>query len=272
MTTSCRFSVAFIKKFIDLLALHKLNVFHWHLTEDQGWRIEIRSHPLLTRFGAYRGKGESRCAASQLPGADAACHMQPQPMELLCRRYGGFYTQDQVRDIVKYASERFVEVVPEIEMPGHCCAALACYPELSCTGKITEVPTQWGVQSDVYCAGLPSPRCLCCSHGQPLCAAMAGQQTRRFICQSHPFCCKGCHQTDNLECFARTAARRLQCLAHPCLDQWSVMQYASIAPAAAAGAPRRQPSAWCTVSLPGTPSAHSATGNRAHELLFGGVH
>eukprot|EP00892_Ulva_mutabilis_P006340 jgi/Ulvmu1/4078/UM019_0056.1 len=121
------FSVAFIKKFIDLLALHKLNVFHWHLTEDQGWRIEIQSHPRLTEHGAYRGKGDAR--------------------------YGGFYTQAEIREVVQYAAERFVEVVPEIEMPGHCCAALACYPELSCTGEVAEVPTQWGVQTDVYCAG-----------------------------------------------------------------------------------------------------------------------
>lgn len=119
------FTVGFIKKLLDLMALHKLNRFHWHLTEDQGWRIEIRSLTLLTEIGAYRGES----------------------------KYGGFYTQDQIRDIVKYAEERFIEVVPEIELPGHCMAALACYPELSCTGAVKEVPTQWGVQSDVYCAG-----------------------------------------------------------------------------------------------------------------------
>jgi hexosaminidase len=115
------------------MALHKLNKFHWHLTEDQGWRIEIRALPLLTEIGAYRGES----------------------------RYGGFYTQHQIKDIVKYAQERHIEVIPEIELPGHCMAALACYPHLSCTGAVTEVPTQWGVQTDVYCAGTVPVRIFC---------------------------------------------------------------------------------------------------------------
>lgn len=117
----------FVKRYIDLLALHKLNVLHWHLTEDQGWRIEIERYPELTLKGAWRGEGTNR--------------------------HGGFYTQREVREIVEYAAQRHIMVVPEIEMPGHSMAALACYPELSCTGGPFEVPTQWGVFADVYCAG-----------------------------------------------------------------------------------------------------------------------
>lgn len=129
------FRAEFIKKLLDLMALHKLNKFHWHLTEDQGWRIEIRALPLLTEVGAFRGES----------------------------RYGGFYSQEQIKDIVKYAQERYIEVIPEIEMPGHCMAALACYPHLSCTGAVTEVPTQWGVQTDVYCAGKSLSAVFCAS-------------------------------------------------------------------------------------------------------------
>jgi len=117
----------FVKRYIDLLAYHKMNVLHWHLTEDQGWRIEIRQYPRLTEVGAWRGKGEER--------------------------YGGFYTQEDIREIVAYAGSRYVTVVPEIEMPGHSMAALASYPELGCEGKGYEVGTRWGVYSDVYCAG-----------------------------------------------------------------------------------------------------------------------
>jgi hexosaminidase len=117
----------FIKRYIDLLAYHKMNVLHWHLTEDQGWRIEIKKYPRLTEIGAWRGEGEER--------------------------YGGFYTQEDVKEIVAYAKSRYVTVVPEIEMPGHCVAALASYPELSCTGGPFDVSTCWGVHDDVYCAG-----------------------------------------------------------------------------------------------------------------------
>ncbi|HPF40133.1 MAG TPA: beta-N-acetylhexosaminidase [Phycisphaerae bacterium] len=121
------FDVAFIKRYIDLLAYHKLNVFHWHLTDDQGWRIEIRKYPKLTAVGAWRMEGGEK--------------------------YGGFYTQAEVREIVDYAAERFVTIVPEIEMPGHARAALAAYPEYSCTGGPFDVPTTWGVFDDVYCSG-----------------------------------------------------------------------------------------------------------------------
>ncbi len=127
---------ATILRTIDLLGLHKMNVLHWHLTEDQGWRIQIRSFPKLTEVGALR----------------RATRESEQPRDAQ-GRYGGFYSQDDVREIVAYAKSRFVQVVPEIELPGHCGAALAAYPELSCTGGPFEVSTRWGVHEDVYCAG-----------------------------------------------------------------------------------------------------------------------
>ncbi len=117
----------FVKRQIDLLAYHKMNVFHWHLVDDQGWRIDIERYPKLTSVGAWRMEGG--------------------------KRYGGFYTQDDIREVVDYAAKRYVTVVPEIEMPGHCNAALAAYPEYSCTGGPFQVPSLWGVFADVYCAG-----------------------------------------------------------------------------------------------------------------------
>lgn len=117
----------FVKKYIDLLAYHKLNVFHWHLTDDQGWRIEIKKYPKLAEISAWRiDDGQ---------------------------RYGGYFSQDQVREVLDYAARRFVTVVPEIEMPGHTMAALAAYPELSCTGGPFEVSGSTGIREDVYCAG-----------------------------------------------------------------------------------------------------------------------
>jgi len=121
------FGVDFVKRLIDLLAYYKMNVLHWHLTEDQGWRIEIKKYPKLTEHGAWRGMNE--------------------------RKFGGFYTQEQIRDVVAHAAARHVLVVPEIEMPGHAMAALACYPELSCTGGPFSVETIWGIANDVFCAG-----------------------------------------------------------------------------------------------------------------------
>jgi len=121
-------SVDFIKRYIDLLALQKMNVLHWHLTEDQGWRIEIKKYPELTKIGAFRKYEDGTV-------------------------YGGYYTQDEIREIVNYAQSRFITVVPEIEMPGHSTAAIATYPELSCTGGPFEVGTLWGVYKDFYCAG-----------------------------------------------------------------------------------------------------------------------
>jgi hexosaminidase len=127
-----------VKKLLEVMALHKLNKFHWHLVDDQGWRIEIKKHPKLTEIGAFRevkeGRGEE--ALPNKPGI-----------------YGGYYTQEEIKEIIVYAKERFIDVIPEIEMPGHCSAALAAYPELSCRGKASEVPTRWGIFADVYCPG-----------------------------------------------------------------------------------------------------------------------
>ena len=133
------YPVDFVKQFIDYLAMHKMNNFHWHLTEDQGWRIEIKKYPNLTKTGAWR-EGTMIGAYSNNPQYDSV-------------RYGGFYTQAQIKDVVAYAKHRYINVVPEIEMPGHAVAALASYPELSCTGGPFKVGKIWGVLDDVYCAG-----------------------------------------------------------------------------------------------------------------------
>ncbi|ARV09483.1 beta-N-acetylhexosaminidase [Winogradskyella sp. PC-19] len=132
------YPVAFIKKYIDALAILKMNTFHWHLTEDQGWRIEIKKYPKLQEIAAYRKE--------TLIG-----HYSDQPHQFDGKKYGGYYTQDQVKEIVAYAQERFVTVIPEIEMPGHSQAAIAAYPELGCTGEQVEVATKWGVFEEVYC-------------------------------------------------------------------------------------------------------------------------
>jgi len=134
------FPIAYIKRYIDMIALHKMNRFHWHLTEDQGWRIEISKYPNLTTTGAYRKE--------TLVG-----HGGRRPFEFDGKPYGGFYTKDEVKEIVEYARSKFITVMPEIEMPGHAMAALASYPELGCTGGPYEVQTRWGVFDDVYCAG-----------------------------------------------------------------------------------------------------------------------
>jgi hexosaminidase len=152
-------SVDFVKQYIDYLALHKFNKFHWHLTDDQGWRIEIKKYPTLTSIGGWR----NGTIIGRYPGTgnDGL-------------KYGGFYTQEQIKEIVKYAAERYIDVIPEIEMPGHASAAIAAYPELSCfpneptikyfpkqckwngdtTGK--QVQQTWGVFDDVFCAGQES--------------------------------------------------------------------------------------------------------------------
>ncbi len=131
--------VSFIKKTIDLLAMHKMNVLHWHLTEDQGWRIEILKYPRLTQVGSVRPETiEGRMTYNQSLKFDGKPHV-------------GFYTQDEIRDVVKYAEEKFVTIIPEIEMPGHALAALAAYPELGCTGGPYGVARIWGVIEDVYC-------------------------------------------------------------------------------------------------------------------------
>ncbi len=134
----CRhfFPVAFVKKYIDEIAMYKMNTFHWHLTDDQGWRIEIKRYPKLTAIGAWRSG--TMVGAYSLQQFDSV-------------RYGGFYTQNEVKEVVAYARKRHVTVVPEIEMPGHSLAALASYPELSCTGGPFEVAKGWGVFPDVFC-------------------------------------------------------------------------------------------------------------------------
>ena len=125
-----------IYRFLDMMAMHKQNMFHWHLTEDQGWRIEIRKYPRLTEVGAWR---------SETCGYDGPCDGKP---------HGGWYSQDDIRDVVAYAAERFITVVPEIELPGHSSAAIAAYPWLSCTpDEPKSVSTYWGVMEDVYCPG-----------------------------------------------------------------------------------------------------------------------
>ena len=131
------FSIDFIKKFLDLMALHKLNRFHWHLTDDQGWRIEINQYPKLVEIG-------SRRKSTPYPHDRSKSDGEP---------YEGFYTQAQIREIIDHAAKRQITIVPEIEMPGHALAALAAYPELGCIGSGYEVCTTWGMQDDVFCAG-----------------------------------------------------------------------------------------------------------------------
>ncbi|MFN5911064.1 MAG: family 20 glycosylhydrolase [Bacteroidota bacterium] len=133
------FSVEEVKRYIDLMAYYKFNTFHWHLTDDQGWRIEIRKYPKLTEIGAWRD--------STVIG-----HYTDSPRKYEVKKYGGYYTQDEIREIVRYAGKRYITVVPEIEMPGHSRAALAAYPELSCTGKHQGVEGLWGVFDDIFCS------------------------------------------------------------------------------------------------------------------------
>ncbi|GAB3027646.1 hypothetical protein GCM10027051_35730 [Niabella terrae] len=157
------FPLSFVKRYIDYIALHKMNYFHWHLTEDQGWRIEIKKYPKLTEVGAWR----NGTIVGRFPGTGTTNE-----------KYGGFYTQDEVREIVKYAADRYITVIPEIEMPGHGSAAIAAYPFLSCfpekatfeffkknknkpefwagpqEGK--QVMQSWGVYDDIFCAGKES--------------------------------------------------------------------------------------------------------------------
>jgi len=142
MLDVCRhfFSVEFVKKYIDLIASYKFNTFHWHLTDDQGWRIEIKKYPRLTTIGSQR--------AQTVIGN----YHDRTPQQYDNTPVGGFYTQDQIRDVVKYAADRYITIIPEIEMPGHSEAALAAYPELSCdASKTYKVSETWGVFNDVYC-------------------------------------------------------------------------------------------------------------------------
>jgi hexosaminidase len=137
------FDVDFVKRYIDLIAMHKMNVFHWHLTDDNGWRIEIKKYPKLTDVGAWRVDRESQPWNERTP---------PQPGD--SATYGGFYTQDQIREVVAYAAARHIMVVPEIEMPGHASAALAAYPDLACTdGPFYVMPGGYWPIEDIFCAG-----------------------------------------------------------------------------------------------------------------------
>ncbi len=131
------FPLEFVKRYVDLISMYKMNTFHWHLTEDQGWRIEIKKYPKLTEISAFRK--ETQVEKNREPYVGDG------------KRYGGFYTQDEVREVVAYAAERYVTVIPEIEMPGHSSAVLAAYPELGCTEEPVEVATRWGTFEDIYC-------------------------------------------------------------------------------------------------------------------------
>ena len=142
------FPVEFIKKYIDLMAFYKLNMFHWHLTDDQGWRIEIKSYPKLQEIAAYRKEtavGYYRNWLNRI-GLGWLHHFDG-------TRYGGYYTQDEIKEIVAYARKRHITVIPEIELPGHCLAALAAYPELGCKGGSYQTATHWGIFDDIFCAG-----------------------------------------------------------------------------------------------------------------------
>jgi hexosaminidase len=137
------FPVQFIKRYIDLIAMHKMNVFHWHLTDDNGWRIEIRKYPLLTKIAAWRVDREN------VPWREIT---PPEPVEKAT--YGGFYTQEEIKEVVSYAADRFITVVPEIEMPGHSCEVFAAYPELSCREeKLYVQPGSYWPNEDIFCAG-----------------------------------------------------------------------------------------------------------------------
>lgn len=130
-------SIEFLKRYIDILALHNINKFHLHLTEDQGWRIEIKKYPKLTEVGSRRDKTIKGFVTGEFDNTP----------------HGGYYTQEELRDLVRYAKERFIDIIPEVDLPGHMLAALASYPELGCTGGPYEVASKWGIHSDVLCGG-----------------------------------------------------------------------------------------------------------------------
>lgn len=131
------FSVEDVKNYIDILAMHNLNRFHWHLTDDQGWRIEIKKYPELTKIGSERAQTVIGRNSGKFDG----------------KPYGGFYTQEQIKDVVAYAQERYITIIPEIDLPGHMLAALATFPNLGCTGGPYKVCEEWGIFEDVLCAG-----------------------------------------------------------------------------------------------------------------------
>lgn len=139
MLDCCRhfWPVSFVKQYIDILALHNINRFHWHLTDDQGWRISVEKYPKLTQVGSMRSSTVLGHNSDVLDGVP----------------YGGYYTDDEIRDVVKYAADRFITIIPEVEMPGHMLAALASYPELGCTGGPYVTGQYWGIYKDILCAG-----------------------------------------------------------------------------------------------------------------------
>ena len=130
-------SIDEVKRYLDVMAAYKLNRFHWHLTDDQGWRMEVKKYPMLTEVSAWR---DGTCIGKDFDSSDGV-------------RYGGYYTQDEMREVVAYAAAKGITVIPEIDLPGHMVAVLAAYPELGCTGGPYEVWQRWGVSEDVLCAG-----------------------------------------------------------------------------------------------------------------------
>ena len=138
------FPVEDVKSVLDIMAMHKLNTFHWHLTEDQGWRIQIDKYPRLTEVGSMR----KRTIIGKDPNGE---YDENTPFDTI--PHGGFYTKDQIREVVQYAAERFITVIPEIEFPGHSLAALASYPWLGCTGEQYEVRQSWDIEDRVFCPG-----------------------------------------------------------------------------------------------------------------------
>lgn len=145
MLDVCRhfFTVEEVKKNIDMLAIHKINTLHWHLTEDQGWRIEIKKYPRLTEIGSIREETKIGGHHDTTKGYDGV-------------KYGGYYTQEQIKEVVEYAKSKFITIIPEIELPGHAVAALTSYPHLGCKGEGYKVRTTWGVDENVFCAGQES--------------------------------------------------------------------------------------------------------------------
>ncbi len=135
----CRhfFGVDFVKQYLDMMALHQMNTFHWHISDDQGWRFEVPAYPRLTEVGAWR--------EGTVIGRNTGLYDHV--------RHGGFFTEEQIRDIVRYAQERYITIIPEVDMPGHMTAALAAYPEMGCTGGPYEVEQNWGIFDDVLCPG-----------------------------------------------------------------------------------------------------------------------
>jgi len=131
------FDKEFVKRYIDIIALHNINTFHWHLTDDQGWRVEIKKYPKLTEIGSMRSH---TVVGKDFESNDETPH-------------GGFYTQDDIKEVVAYAAERYITIIPEIDLPGHMLAALAAYPELGCTGEQYEVWPRWGITEKVLCPG-----------------------------------------------------------------------------------------------------------------------